>query len=175
MLSAGAKRTDHLVALIASSAEVSTLSRNVNHLTSLLLQGAFRATFAKIELSDNKFVMVLHDHQSNPRVHISVRAESKHGKRLNPRKADLHRWRETFAESLRSYGVEAEATRQEGRLRSSVHQIGISRREEHCEQPTATTPPLDLRVRALQGSHTASVLGGQSTGPIQSSAPGRAA
>lgn len=34
------------------------------------------------------------------------------GKRLNPRKADLHRWRETFAEKLRGHGVEAEASRQ---------------------------------------------------------------
>jgi hypothetical protein len=51
-------------------------------------------------------------------VHISVRAESKHGKRLNPRKADLHRWRETFAEKLRGHGVEAEATRQATRGRS---------------------------------------------------------
>jgi hypothetical protein len=48
-------------------------------------------------------------------VHISVRAESRHGKRLNPRKADLHRWRETFAEKLRGWGVEAEATRQASR------------------------------------------------------------
>ena len=43
VLSAGANRTDHLAALIASSAEVSTLSRNIHHLTSLLRQGAFRA------------------------------------------------------------------------------------------------------------------------------------
>jgi hypothetical protein len=56
--------------------------------------------------------MVLHDHQANPHVHISVRAESKHGRRLNPRKADLHRWRETFAAKLRERGIEAEATRQ---------------------------------------------------------------
>ena len=56
--------------------------------------------------------MVLHDHQANPHVHVSVRAESKHGKRLNPRKADLHRWRETFAEKLQGHGIEAEATRQ---------------------------------------------------------------
>jgi hypothetical protein len=35
-----------------------------------------------------------------------------HGKRLNPRKSDLHRWRETFAERLREWGVDAEATRQ---------------------------------------------------------------
>ncbi len=68
--------------------------------------------FAQAELAEHKYVMVLHDHQANPHAHISVRAESKHGKRLNPRKADLHRWRETFAEKLRGYGVEAEATRQ---------------------------------------------------------------
>ncbi len=68
--------------------------------------------FAKAELADHKYVMVLHDHQANPHVHISVRAESKHGRRLNPRKTDLHRWRETFAAKLRERGVEAEATRQ---------------------------------------------------------------
>ena len=77
----------------------------------LTVQRAARE-FAQIELADHKYVMVLHDHQANPHVHISVRAESKHGKRLNPRKADLHRWRETFAEKLRGWGVEAEATRQ---------------------------------------------------------------
>ena len=43
VLSAGANRTDHLAALIESSAEISTLSRNINHLTSLLRQGVFRA------------------------------------------------------------------------------------------------------------------------------------
>jgi hypothetical protein len=77
----------------------------------LTVQRAARE-FAQIELADHKYVMVLHDHQANPHVHISVRAESKHGKRLNPRKADLHRWRESFAEKLRGHGVEAEATRQ---------------------------------------------------------------
>jgi hypothetical protein len=42
--------------------------------------------FAKSELADHKYVMVMHDHQANPHVHISVRAESNHGRRLNPRK-----------------------------------------------------------------------------------------
>lgn len=83
----------------------------------LIVQKAARA-FAQTELADHKYVMVLHDHQANPHVHISVRAESKHGRRLNPRKADLQRWRETFAEKLREYGVEAEATRQPTRVRS---------------------------------------------------------
>ena len=80
----------------------------------LTVQRAARE-FAKAELGEHRYVMVLHDHQANPHVHISVRAESKHGKRLNPRKADLQRWRETFAEKLRGWGVEAEATRQAAR------------------------------------------------------------
>src|SRR5580765_4182441 len=77
----------------------------------LCVQRAARE-FAQAELTDHKYVMVLHDHQANPHVHISVRAESNHGRRLNPKKADLHRWRETFAERLRGWGIDAEASRQ---------------------------------------------------------------
>ena len=51
-------------------------------------------------------MMVLHDHQANPHVHISVRAESRIGKRLDPRKADLQRRRETF--TLRANETAAE-------------------------------------------------------------------
>jgi hypothetical protein len=36
--------------------------------------------------------------------------------RLNPRKADLQRWRERFAHELRERGVEAEATRRASRM-----------------------------------------------------------
>ncbi|WP_397535383.1 relaxase/mobilization nuclease domain-containing protein [Roseateles sp.] len=74
--------------------------------------------FARIELKDHRYVMVLHDHQHNPHVHLSARAESMSGQRLNPRKADLQRWRETFAERLRGLGIDAEATRQAPRLQS---------------------------------------------------------
>ena len=97
----------------------------------LTVQHAARE-FAKVELADHKYVMVLHDHQANPHVHISVRAESKHGKRLNPRKADLHRWRETFAEKLRDRGVEAEATRQatRGRYRNYEPLWRVKARED---------------------------------------------
>ena len=42
----------------------------------------------------------------------AVRAEGKDGRRLNPRKAVLRRWRESFAERLRERGVEAEASPQ---------------------------------------------------------------
>jgi hypothetical protein len=97
----------------------------------LIVQKAARE-FAQTELADHKYVMVLHDHQANPHVHLSVRAESKHGKRLNPRKADLHRWRETFAEKLRGWGIDAEATRQatRGRNRNPDALWRIKAREE---------------------------------------------
>ena len=77
----------------------------------LTVQRAARE-FAKVEFADHRYVMVLHDHQANPHVHLSVRAESNYGDRLNPRKADLQRWRETFAERLRGWGIDAEASRQ---------------------------------------------------------------
>jgi hypothetical protein len=88
-----------------------SMPRGVDALT---VQRAARE-FAQTELHEHRYVMVLHDDQANPHVHISVRAESMHGERLNPRKADLQRWRETFAERLRGWGVEAEATRQTAR------------------------------------------------------------
>lgn len=77
----------------------------------LAVQRAARE-FGRVELAGHKWVMVLHDHQANPHVHISVRAESRVGKRLRPRKADFHGWRETFAEKLRELGIDAEASPQ---------------------------------------------------------------
>ncbi|MEI2677676.1 MAG: relaxase/mobilization nuclease domain-containing protein [Burkholderiaceae bacterium] len=119
----------------------------------LIVQKAARE-FAQIELADHKYVMVLHDHQANPHVHISVRAESKHGKRLNPRKADLHRWRETFAAKLRERGIEAEATRQATR--------GVGRRYPDLWQVKARddgrllkTPATGKRSPASQASRDA--------------------
>ena len=66
--------------------------------------------FAAAELANHRYVMVLHTHQANPHVHLAVRAEGRDGRRLNPRKEDLRRWREVFAEKLRGWGIEAEAS-----------------------------------------------------------------
>ncbi|MCW5657122.1 MAG: relaxase/mobilization nuclease domain-containing protein [Burkholderiaceae bacterium] len=71
--------------------------------------------FAKAELANHRYVMVLHTHQGNPHVHLAVRAEGRDGQRLNPRKQDLRRWREVFAEKLRGWGIEAEASSQVAR------------------------------------------------------------
>lgn len=95
-------------------------------------QIVLRATreFARDELSDHRYVMVLHEHQENPHVHLCVRAESMGGERLRPWVRDFQRWRETFAEKLRGMGVDAEATRQATR--------GVGRRFEHLWQLKAS-------------------------------------
>ena len=55
-------------------------------------------------------------HGAHPHVHLVVKAEHEYdGSRLNPRKADLQRWRERFAEYLTELGVAATATRREDR------------------------------------------------------------
>jgi hypothetical protein len=96
--------------------------------------------FAKIEFADHRYVMVLHEHQANPHVHLSVKAESKHGQRLNPRKADLQRWREVFAERLRERGVDAEATRQATRGEFRHRDTLWQRKAKEAERLQARRP-----------------------------------
>ena len=51
-LTGGASRADHVAAHIASSAELSTLTRNIHHLTSLLRQGHVQAAQEYREMLD---------------------------------------------------------------------------------------------------------------------------
>jgi predicted HicB family RNase H-like nuclease len=52
VLTSGANRTDHIATLIASSAELSTLSRNIHHLTSLLREGNVRPALVYRDMLD---------------------------------------------------------------------------------------------------------------------------
>jgi Relaxase/Mobilisation nuclease domain len=96
--------------------------------------------FAKADLANHRYVMVLHTHQANPHVHLSVRAEGRDGQRLNPRKEDLRRWRETFAERLRGWGIEAEASSQVTR--------GTRHRNERVWERKTATPRKERPARA---------------------------
>lgn len=66
--------------------------------------------FARQEFPGHRWAWTFHGHQGHPHVHMIVRAEGRHGRRLDPRKADLHRWREVFAKALRARGIEADST-----------------------------------------------------------------
>jgi len=67
--------------------------------------------FAQQTFGDGRpYVFALHDDQAHPHVHLCVHARGPDGRRLNPRKRDLHRWREAFAQQLQERGVDANAT-----------------------------------------------------------------
>lgn len=66
--------------------------------------------FAKELFANHQYVFAAHEDEKHPHVHLTVKAMDVAGVRLNPRKADLQRWRETFAEKLVEQGIEANAT-----------------------------------------------------------------
>ncbi|RQU79325.1 hypothetical protein DF141_06445 [Burkholderia cenocepacia] len=67
--------------------------------------------FAREEFGEqHDYVFAAHADEAHPHVHLVVLARGRGGRRLNPRKADLQRWRERFAQELRDRGVEANAT-----------------------------------------------------------------
>lgn len=98
--------------------------------------------FAKREFASNfHYVFATHDDEKHPHVHLCVNAQGDDGTRLNPRKADLQRWREGFAEALREHGIEANATprlvrgaRRKTRRQPALHANASRRRADSPEQ-----------------------------------------
>jgi len=82
--------------------------------------------FCREEFSNRRYAMALHDDTDHCHVHVCVstrdidRADEA---RLSPRKDDLFRWRQGFAEKLREQGIEAAASERR-------HRFNI-RRPEH--------------------------------------------
>ena len=82
------------------------------------------------------YVFTLHTDTPRPHVHLSICSRGHMGERLNPKKADLELWRQTFAQALRDRGVEAEATPRRSR--------GVTRKAER-------TPLRKIRDREEAG------------------------
>ncbi len=101
--------------------------------------------FATREFSGFQYAMVLHTFETDPdpnpsphpHVHLTVKAAGLDGMRLNPRKADLQRWREEFAEALREHGIEATTT-------SRIHRTTHERwKVQHLRDHTTQAKVLD--------------------------------
>jgi hypothetical protein len=81
-----------------------------------VLQGVRQV--AAVEFDRHEHILVLHDpatdpskHRGkNPHVHVLLKTLSLDGRRLQVGKAELHYFREVFAEQMRSLGVEANAS-----------------------------------------------------------------
>ncbi len=90
------------------------------------------AEFAREEFSNRRYFMALHNDTDHCHVHVCVgtrdidRADEP---RLSPRKNDLFRWRQGFADKLREQGIDAAASERRHRFqyqkaeRSEVRQI----------------------------------------------------
>lgn len=104
----------------------------------------------------HRYAMTLHaeekeKHGAHPHVHLVVKAEHEYdGSRLNPRKADLQRWRERFAEYLSELGVAATATRREDRGFVKTHKRTPIYRAAHREpkNPGTSGQPATLNTTA---------------------------
>lgn len=104
-------------------------------------------SFAREEFAhQHRYAMALHaeergKHGMHPHVHLVVKAEHEFGgPRLNPRKADLQRWRERFAEYLNELGVAATATRREDRGFVKTHKRTPIYRAAHRERKNPGAP-----------------------------------
>lgn len=91
--------------------------------------------FARVEFEGQfAYMVALHTDTDHPHVHLTVATQGEDGSRFNPRKADLHYWRESFAHELRQRGVAAEATPR--RARGHV-QKRVRSSARHLEARTA--------------------------------------
>lgn len=94
----------------------------------------------------HRFCFTLHTDTDKPHVHVCVQAAPvRKGKRLNPRKVDLQRWREGFAEQLRNLGIDANATprRTRGATKPSIRQSGHHVRKRQRLQFTQIRNPVE--------------------------------
>ena len=85
---------------------------------------------------ERPYVLVLHEDQDHPHVHLTVHSLGRGAAKLDPDKAMLHLWRETFAGHLRALGVDAEASPRWAR--------GIVQRRDR-------TPLYQMRERLFSG------------------------
>jgi hypothetical protein len=108
--------------------------------------------FATREFSGFQYAMVLHTLETDPdphpsphpHVHLTVKAAGIDGMRLNPRKSDLQRWREGFAEALREHGIEATTT---SRIHRTTHERWTVR---HVHEPSKEEERLEGMKRTTR-------------------------
>ena len=108
--------------------------------------------FATREFSGFQYALVLHTFETDPdphpsrhpHVHLTVKAAGLEGIRLNPRKADLQRWREGFAEALREHGIEATTT---SRIHRTMHERWTVR---HLHEPSKKGETLERLKRTTR-------------------------
>lgn len=118
---------------------------------SIAVRDAVRAFAIETFEGRHDYAFVLHQDDTHPHVHLTVRSCGHDGRRLNPRKADLAEWRERFADELRRRGVAAEATPRRTRGRTLKADRGpIRAMKERGVQPRVERAAREEVVREAQ-------------------------
>jgi hypothetical protein len=105
--------------------------------SSLGVLTAASAFAEEIFKTERPYVLVIHEDQAHPHVHLTVHSLGRGAAKLDPDKAMLHRWREVFANHLRALGIDAEASPRWAR--------GVVKRRER-------TPLYHMHERLLLGA-----------------------
>ena len=109
------------------------------------MHDASRAFASRTFGESHPYVFAFHTDERHPHVHLTVRTLGHDGRRLNPRKADLERWRQTFASALRERGVEAEATPRRARGVVRKAEAGVVRRmRDRFDQQSGSASRADI-------------------------------
>jgi type IV secretory pathway VirD2 relaxase len=110
---------------------------------------AARAFADEMFAERHDYVFALHTDAGHPHVHLAVRTLGTGGVRLNPRKADLDAWRQSFARHLRARDIAAEATprRARGVVRKAERMPLRKLRDRHERDPNRH-PPSDRQAEA---------------------------
>ena len=110
------------------------------------VKNAVRA-FAKRQFGQNhQYVMALHTDTDSPHIHLTVKSLGYDGRRLNVKKGDPQKWRESFAAELERRGVEAEAT---PRATRGVIKKGVSQVVRHIREKGQTPQVDQAKVREV--------------------------
>jgi len=115
------------------------------------MHDASRAFAARTFGDTHRYVFAFHTDERHPHVHLTVRTLGHDGQKLNPRKADLEQWRQTFAAVLRDRGVEAEATPRRARGVVRKAEVGAVRQMRDRFVKGQGNPP-DADVGAVRAA-----------------------
>jgi hypothetical protein len=111
--------------------------------------------FAAAEFGGNhSYVFTEHADEAHPHVHLVVKAMGRDGVRLNPKKRDLQRWRERFADALHVQGIVANATPRQAR---GIGRRGPKQALVHMRDRGAATNKSPMRPAAVRPQLSAPV------------------
>lgn len=82
--------------------------------------------------ANHQYVFAVHTDEAHPHVHLVIKARGFNGRRLNPNKSALQKWRDTFAVKLGAHGITANSTKRivRGETRQAKPQRTAHMRQE---------------------------------------------